>query len=72
MKQDSIQGDWLCPISQEIMKDPYIAADGFSYERKSIESWLQKSTISPMTGARLSNNNIIPNHALRNTIQQYL
>ena len=54
------------------MKEPTIAADGFSYERKAIEKWLNKSTLSPMTGAHLANLNLIPNHALRNTIQDYL
>lgn len=54
------------------MKFPTIATDGFTYEKKAIEKWLQKSTMSPMTGAHLSNLNLIPNHALRNTIQDYL
>ena len=54
------------------MKEPTIAADGFSYEKKAIEKWLNKSSLSPMTGAKLNNLNLLPNHALRNTIQDYL
>lgn len=54
------------------MKDPVIAADGFTYERAAIEKWLSKSNHSPMTGAALTNINIIPNLALRNTIQSFL
>lgn len=28
--------DYLCPITQDLMKDPVVAADGHSYEKESI------------------------------------
>ena len=31
-----IPNEFLCPIAQELMEDPVIAADGFSYSRASI------------------------------------
>ena len=35
-----------CPITQECMKDPVMAADGFTYDRHAIVHWLT------MRGAR--------------------
>ena len=29
--------EFLCPISKTLMKDPVIASDGVTYERKGIE-----------------------------------
>ncbi|CAI5521754.1 unnamed protein product [Closterium sp. Naga37s-1] len=37
-------------ITQEIMRDPVITADGHSYERAAIEKWLMHHDTSPMTG----------------------
>ncbi len=65
-----IQG-FKCPISMAIMNDPVIAADGHSYERTEIERWLQSNDTSPITNLRLAHKNLIPNHALRNAIEQY-
>lgn len=65
-----IQG-FKCPISMAIMNDPVIAADGHSYERIEIERWLQSNDTSPITNLRLAHKILIPNHALRNAIEQY-
>eukprot|EP00873_Tetraselmis_striata_P025105 jgi/Tetstr1/445369/TSEL_033167.t1 len=62
------QSMYLCPITQEVMKDPVIAADGFTYERSAIEAWLQKKSTSPMTNSPLEHLNLIPNHSLRSNI----
>ena len=61
-----------CPITNFPMTDPVICSDGYSYDRISIEKWLQKKMTSPYTGADLPNSNLIPNHALRNTISELL
>ena len=44
---------FVCPITQEIMKEPTMAADGFSYERVYIAQWLSTANTSPKTGAVL-------------------
>ena len=41
---------FLCPISQEIMRDPVTCADGHSYERASIERWLDTHNTSQKLG----------------------
>lgn len=57
--------------SQEIMKDPQIAADGFTYEAESIKGWLQSGhDTSPMTNLKLLTDELTPNHALRSAIRE--
>ncbi|KAJ4775146.1 U-box domain-containing protein kinase family protein [Rhynchospora pubera] len=59
---------FICPIFQEVMKDPCVASDGYTYDRKSIELWLRLNDKSPMTNLKLPNKNLIPNHSLRSAI----
>ena len=54
---------FLCPITQEIMREPVTCADGHSYERASIEPWLDTNNTSPKTGDQLRNKAITPTHA---------
>ncbi|XP_028802777.1 LOW QUALITY PROTEIN: putative U-box domain-containing protein 50 [Neltuma alba] len=60
---------FLCPILQEVMKNPHVAADGFSYELEAIEEWVGSGhERSPMTNARLPHLFFTPNHSLRSLI----
>ncbi|GAB2279293.1 hypothetical protein Dimus_013937 [Dionaea muscipula] len=64
---------FLCSISQEVMQNPHIAADGFSYELEAIEEWLRMGNdTSPTTNLKLNHKNLIPNHTLRALIQDWL
>jgi U-box domain len=36
-EQFSVPDDFLCPISREVMDDPVLASDGFTFERNAIE-----------------------------------
>ncbi|KAI3432068.1 uncharacterized protein J3R85_007443 [Psidium guajava] len=64
---------FVCPILQEVMKDPLIAADGFTYEAEAIQGWLHSGhNTSPMTNLKLEHNNLVPNHALLYAIQEWL
>ncbi|XP_072955890.1 U-box domain-containing protein 33-like [Typha angustifolia] len=63
---------FICPIFQEIMRDPHIAADGFTYEAEAIKGWLEGGhDTSPMTNSKLPHRELIPNHALRSAIQEF-
>ncbi|KAJ4914604.1 U-box domain-containing protein 54 [Raphanus sativus] len=65
--------DFLCPISMEIMRDPNVAADGFTYEEKEIRTWLNGGNDkSPITGARLAHRHLTPNYTLRSLIKDWL
>ncbi|XP_056134464.1 WD repeat, SAM and U-box domain-containing protein 1 isoform X2 [Lampris incognitus] len=62
----NIPDEFLCPITRELMKDPVIAADGYSYERGAIESWINtKNRSSPMTNLPLMTTLLTPNHTLK-------
>ncbi|WJX74419.1 hypothetical protein P8452_58075 [Trifolium repens] len=64
---------FLCPILQEIMHDPQIAADGFTYEGDAIREWLENGhDTSPMTNLKLSHLLLTPNHSIRLAIQDWL
>ncbi|XP_041663784.1 WD repeat, SAM and U-box domain-containing protein 1-like [Cheilinus undulatus] len=64
--------EFLCPITRELMKDPVIAADGYSYERESIESWIRgKNKTSPMTNLPLQTSMLTPNRSLKMAITRW-
>lgn len=64
---------FICPIFQEVMQDPVVAADGFTYEAEAIKGWLDSGhETSPMTDDKLGHNKLLPNHALRSAIQEWL
>lgn len=63
---------FVCPIVQEVMEDPYIAADGFTYEEEAIRGWLDSGhNTSPMTNLKLEHTDLVPNYALHNAILEW-
>ncbi|KAH7519234.1 hypothetical protein FEM48_Zijuj08G0014300 [Ziziphus jujuba var. spinosa] len=62
---------YYCPILQEIMDDPHIAADGFTYEYQAIKAWLEKHKVSPSTKLKLEHTMLTPNHTLRSAIHDW-
>ncbi|XP_014497846.1 U-box domain-containing protein 33 isoform X2 [Vigna radiata var. radiata] len=64
---------FICPIFQEVMRDPHVAADGFTYEAEAIRGWLDGGNDnSPMTNGKLAHHNLVPNRALRSAIHDWL
>lgn len=70
--KEYVYDDFLCPISQEIMKEPVMAMDGFTYDRKNIEAWFAKKQTSPITNEPLDNNSLFFNSKRLDAIKQYL
>ena len=62
----------VCPITDEIMQDPVMAADGHTYERRAITEWLAHHTTSPITNLALDHTNLMPNHLARSLVQRFL
>ena len=67
---------FICPITLELMVDPVVAADGFTYERKAMENWLKCHTPvrginSPMTNQRLKHRILTPNTLIQNMIKEF-
>lgn len=70
--EDCVPSYFLCPILQEPMKDPHVAADGFTYEGDAIRGWLDGGNdASPVTGQPLAHRELAPNLALAAVIQDY-
>ncbi|KAF8017095.1 hypothetical protein BT93_H2344 [Corymbia citriodora subsp. variegata] len=63
---------FLCPIKHDIMEDPVVAVDGYTYEAEAIRVWLIDHNTSPMTNLRLENSNLLPNRIVRSAIQEWL
>ena len=58
-------------MSNVIMSDPVVAADGLSYERRAIEKWLRDGNrSSPVTREPLRSPELYPNQRLRTLIQR--
>jgi len=38
-----------CPITGDVMSEPYIFPDGYTYEKSAIEKWLSEHYMSPFT-----------------------
>ena len=66
----SLPEAFMCPITSELMADPVSTADGFSYEREAITTWLEEHSTSPLTNEPLKHRELIPNMALRSAIQE--
>ena len=65
--------DYYCSITCEVMSDPVMAADGYSYERVAIEQWLATGAgTSPKTNELLENEKLLPNKALKALIADEL
>lgn len=54
------------------MRDPYIVADGFTYEGEAIRGWLDSGhSTSPMTNLDLERSLLVPNRALCSAILEW-
>eukprot|EP00037_Helgoeca_nana_P031556 m.404739 g.404739 ORF g.404739 m.404739 type:complete len:592 (-) comp28421_c0_seq4:3606-5381(-) len=60
-----IPQDLLCPITMMLLKNPVVAADGFTYERAIIEEWLETHDTSPITNATLDHKQLVPNNTIK-------
>ncbi|XP_065787686.1 WD repeat, SAM and U-box domain-containing protein 1 isoform X4 [Muntiacus reevesi] len=68
-----IPDEFICPITRELMKEPVIASDGYSYEKEAMENWIsKKKRTSPMTNLVLSSVILIPNRTLKMAIDRWL
>nr|XP_047136353.1 formin-like protein 7 [Hydra vulgaris] len=64
--------EFKCPITMDVMVDPVIIADGFTYEKESIMKWFSSGkATSPMTNLSLSHMYLIPNRSLKTLIESW-
>lgn len=61
-----------CPISLDLMKDPVTLSTGITYDRESIERWIEAGNFTcPVTNQVLRTTDQIPNHSIRKMIQDW-
>ncbi|KAK1378540.1 RING-type E3 ubiquitin transferase [Heracleum sosnowskyi] len=64
--------DFTCPITLDLMMDPVIISTGQTYDRSSIERWMEDGNFTcPKTGQVLIHTQLVPNRALRNLIMHW-
>jgi hypothetical protein len=54
----------ICPITQEVMREPVIDREGNTYEKSAILEWLKSTNTSPITRNVISALELVPNRAL--------
>lgn len=69
----SIPNHFRCPISLELMKDPVTVSTGITYDRQSIERWMDMGhSMCPVTNQTMhTDHELIPNHIIRRRIQDW-
>lgn len=68
----TIPTHFRCPISLDLMKDPVTLSTGITYDRESIEKWIQDGNQTcPVTNQVLTSFDQIPNHMIRRMIQDW-
>jgi U-box domain len=73
MVEMSIPHLFRCPISLDLFTDPVTLCTGQTYDRDSIQRWLEDGNLTcPVTMQPLYDTTLVPNHTLRHLIEQWL
>ena len=62
--EDLLVKPFQCSITFDLMRDPVIDSDGYSYERAAIVDWIGKHGTSPITREKLTIDQLADNRAL--------
>ncbi|EKX45293.1 hypothetical protein GUITHDRAFT_71541, partial [Guillardia theta CCMP2712] len=72
-EEEEVPHSFMCPILLEVMRDPHVLREtGHTFEKAAIEDHLRRYKTCPITGIQLKDTTIVPNHALRNAIVDYV
>ncbi len=63
--------EFVCPISMDLMTDPFVGNDGQTYERSAIETWISQHRSSPFTRQPMTLADLHPNFALRAALERW-
>ncbi|CAI8614336.1 unnamed protein product [Vicia faba] len=68
----SVPSYFRCPLSLELMLDPVIVASGQTYQRQSIQTWLDNGlNVCPKTHQTLNHAILIPNYTVKAMIASW-
>eukprot|EP00879_Flechtneria_rotunda_P024242 GHRR01025690.1.p1 GENE.GHRR01025690.1~~GHRR01025690.1.p1 ORF type:complete len:195 (+),score=62.61 GHRR01025690.1:196-780(+) len=64
---------FLCPLSRRVLKDPVVACDGFTYDRRAVQEFFESGQrISPLTKQPLRSTATLPNHVIKCAVNEWL
>ena len=66
-----IPEEFVCVITQRLMRDAVVDHEGNSYDKAAIEAWLERDPTSPHTRAPLRKAQLAPNRVLRGLIDKW-
>jgi hypothetical protein len=66
-----IPSEYICPITQDIMKDPVFDNEGNTYDKQAVMKWLARNRTSPVSRKPLRIADLRPNIALKNLISSF-
>jgi len=66
-----IHEELICPMTNEVFKDPVTCSSGHTFERHAILNWLLTNEICPVSDI-LIDNYIVPNYALRKVLENFV
>ena len=70
---EDIPEELLDPITYELMSDPVICTkSGHTYERKTIEDWIESNGADPITRQKIKKKHLTPNRTVKAMIESYL
>ena len=70
MDESNVPKSFFCPITSMVMRDPVVDLEGNTYERSAIEEWLSQNSTSPVTRQPLRVDQLNPNRALKDAIDE--
>lgn len=68
---------FVCPLTNQVMRDPVTLENGQTFEREAIEKWFKecresgRRLLCPLTLQELRSTELNPSMALRNTIEEW-
>lgn len=70
MVDASTPASYICPISKQVMREPVVCANGCTYDKTSLESYIRSKSLSPTSLSHLKIDHY--NDGLKNLIGRYI
>jgi len=71
VKKDGPPVSFICPITQDVMRNPVIDRHGHTFEETAINQWLKTKTTCPMNHQPITSAELVSNRALKEMIESY-
>jgi len=69
IQHQPLSDSFYCPITTELISDPVITKEGYTYERSAIVQWIKTKHVSPLTRNQLLLSDVRDNNALYDLIE---